>query len=132
MQTVTKLLLLAMFAFAARYAPRNALQGITGTDEAKQRLEAGHEYTLEARRLLSESLRLREVFCDRTLFDSFTVIIMADTVYEDSRPSICQALLLLGLREFGVGSMAQGWMYVGECVNACLQAVGVTSVEQTS
>ena len=91
MQTVTKLLLLAMFAFAARYTPQNALQSTTGTDEAKQRLEAGHQYMLDARRLLSEFMRLQRVFRDRASSDSLIPVNMADTVYEDSRPSICQA-----------------------------------------
>lgn len=36
-----------------------------------------------------------------------------DTQYEDSKPSTCQALLLLGLREFGMGYLSQGWMYTG-------------------
>ena len=37
-----------------------------------------------------------------------------DTNYNDSRPSVCQALLLLGLREYGIGCMSQGWLYVGK------------------
>lgn len=39
---------------------------------------------------------------------------LPDTVYEDSRPSVCQALLLLGLREYGIGCTAQGWAFTGE------------------
>jgi hypothetical protein len=35
-------------------------------------------------------------------------------VLHRSRPSTCQALLLLGYREFGIGSMEQGWIYIGE------------------
>ncbi|TFY53230.1 hypothetical protein EVG20_g10211 [Dentipellis fragilis] len=34
-------------------------------------------------------------------------------IYHYSRPSTCQALLLLGLREFGLGSMEHGWLYIG-------------------
>ncbi|KAI0094285.1 fungal-specific transcription factor domain-containing protein [Irpex rosettiformis] len=79
MQTVTKLLLMAMFAFAAHYLP---------PPEGKKPCEVGNIYALKARRLLN-------------------------TQYEDSKPSMCQALLLLGLREFGNGCISQGWMYTG-------------------
>ncbi|EKM48015.1 uncharacterized protein PHACADRAFT_214992 [Phanerochaete carnosa HHB-10118-sp] len=81
MQTVTKLLLLAMFAFAARYAPNDFA-------EDNDKLRAGNQFAIDARRLLN-------------------------TVYEDSRPSICQALLLLGIRELGMGAAAQGWLWIG-------------------
>lgn len=109
MQTVTKLLLLAMFAFAARYAP-HAQAAARNPD--MQRLEAGHQYALDARKLLSAfslALGSREQLMGQ----------VADTLYEESRPSVCQALLLLGLREFGLGSLAQGWMYVGEFICSC-------------
>lgn len=49
MQTVTKLLLLAMFAFAERYIP--ALQRGSSTGD---RRAAGKDYATDARRLLSE------------------------------------------------------------------------------
>lgn len=54
MQTVTKLLLLSMFAFAARYAPQTASPTIG--DTVKRRIETGQEYALDARRLLSKLL----------------------------------------------------------------------------
>lgn len=50
-QTVTKLLLLAMFAFAARYSDDENLAG--GSSTEKEGLEAGHQYATDARRLLS-------------------------------------------------------------------------------
>ncbi|KAF9486569.1 hypothetical protein BDN70DRAFT_870159 [Pholiota conissans] len=34
-------------------------------------------------------------------------------VFHTSRPSTVQSLLLLGYREFGIGSMEQGWMFIG-------------------
>ncbi|KAH9950872.1 fungal-specific transcription factor domain-containing protein [Amylocystis lapponica] len=34
-------------------------------------------------------------------------------MYQNSRPSTCQALLLLGYREFGLGTTEQGWLYSG-------------------
>ena len=47
MQSVTKLLLLAMFAFGARYAPDEFADG---GDKAR----AGDQFATDARRLLSE------------------------------------------------------------------------------
>jgi len=34
-------------------------------------------------------------------------------IFDRSRPSTVQSLLLLGYREFGIGSMEQGWIYIG-------------------
>ncbi len=34
-------------------------------------------------------------------------------IFHMSRPSTVQALLLLGFREFGIGSMEQGWLFIG-------------------
>lgn len=39
-----------------------------------------------------------------------------DKTYSSSRPSTCQALLLMGYREIGIGAMAQSWLYVGMAV----------------
>jgi hypothetical protein len=36
--------------------------------------------------------------------------------YASSRPSTCQALLLMGYREIGVGAMAQAWTYIGMAI----------------
>lgn len=41
---------------------------------------------------------------------------LLDMVYSNSRPSTCQALLLMGYREIGIGAMAQSWLYVGMAV----------------
>lgn len=49
MQAVTKMLLLAMFSHAARYSQD------ASTQTSQEMLEAGHEYAVDARRLLSES-----------------------------------------------------------------------------
>ncbi|KAF9245870.1 fungal-specific transcription factor domain-containing protein [Melanogaster broomeanus] len=37
-------------------------------------------------------------------------------VSHSCRGSTCQALLLLGHREFGIGSMEQGWLYIGMAI----------------
>lgn len=39
-----------------------------------------------------------------------------NNTYANSRPSTCQALLLLGYREIGIGAMAQAWVYIGMAV----------------
>lgn len=36
--------------------------------------------------------------------------------YAASRPSTCQALLLLVYREIGIGAMAQSWIYTGMAI----------------
>ncbi|KAH7923243.1 hypothetical protein BV22DRAFT_1093249 [Leucogyrophana mollusca] len=84
-QTVTKLLLLAIFAIAARYSDD------ASPPTVDRMWEAGCEYLIEARTVLAK-------------------------VYHSSRASTCQALLLLGHREFGIGSMEQGWLYIGMAI----------------
>ncbi|CDO71521.1 hypothetical protein BN946_scf184910.g20 [Trametes cinnabarina] len=85
---VPTLLLLAMFSLAARYSSRTADMS---PPEDGTMWTAGDEYMEDAK-----------VILDRT--------------YAASRPSTCQALLLLGYREVGIGAMAQAWLYVGMAV----------------
>ena len=85
---VPTLLLLAMFSLAARYSARTA--DVPPPDDGSM-WSAGDEYMEDAK-----------VILDRT--------------YAASRPSTCQALLLLGYREVGIGAMAQAWLYVGMAV----------------
>ena len=42
--------------------------------------------------------------------------VLLDCSYATSRPSTCQALLLMGYREIGIGAMAQAWTYVGMAI----------------
>jgi hypothetical protein len=42
--------------------------------------------------------------------------VLLDGTYATSRPSTCQALLLMGYREIGIGAMAQAWTYVGMAI----------------
>ncbi|TFK56846.1 hypothetical protein OE88DRAFT_1650326 [Heliocybe sulcata] len=77
-QTVSKVLLLAMFSIATRY--------IDG---------AGNEDACP----YAQSVRL-----------------IIDKIYHQSRPSTCQALMLLGVRAFGIGSFEQGWIYIGMAI----------------
>ncbi|KAF8512680.1 fungal-specific transcription factor domain-containing protein [Hysterangium stoloniferum] len=86
--TVSPLLLLSMFAIAARYKsePAEPLPLNEG-----DMWNAGDGYLEGARRILNQT-------------------------YASSRPSTCQALLLLSYREVGIGAMAQAWLYVGMAV----------------
>ncbi|KAF8910155.1 fungal-specific transcription factor domain-containing protein [Gymnopilus junonius] len=81
-QEVTRLLLFAMFAVAARFTEVDE-----GSDDDKM-WEAGCDYLDSARKILTQ-------------------------VFHISRPSTVQAFLLLGYREFGIGSMEQGWIFIG-------------------
>lgn len=50
---------------------------------------------------------------DKYLEDAKVIL---DSSYAASRPSTCQALLLMAYREVGIGAMAQAWLYVGMAV----------------
>lgn len=85
---ISPLLLLAIFSVAARYTSTH--------DSDKPPSEsamwtAGDVYLGEAKRLL-------------------------DLSYSSSRPATCQALLLMGYREIGIGAMAQAWLYIGMAI----------------
>ncbi|KAJ8454826.1 hypothetical protein ONZ51_g12801 [Trametes cubensis] len=85
MQRPCKILLLSMFAIAARYSNRpEDHPSIQGSNASR----AGQQYAEDAHKLL-------------------------DRKYQTSRPSTCQALLLLAIREFGMGAMDKGWLYSG-------------------
>ncbi|KAG6888363.1 hypothetical protein C0995_008950 [Termitomyces sp. Mi166 len=83
---VPALLLLAMFAIAARYSDDTPKPPNSST-----MWEAGDEYLNYAKTILDNS-------------------------YASSRPSTCQALLLMGYREIGIGAMAQAWTYIGMAI----------------
>ena len=75
-----------MFSVAARYSSSGA-----PPPEPGQMWTAGDSYMEDAKAIL-------------------------DSTYAQSRPSTCQALLLLGYREVGIGAMAQAWLYIGMAV----------------
>ncbi|KAJ7662169.1 fungal-specific transcription factor domain-containing protein [Mycena polygramma] len=84
------LLLLAMYALAARHAPQPPSSSLP--DAPSQYMwPAGDAYLFRAKGLL-------------------------DSSYASSRASTCQALLLMGFREIGIGAMAQAWIYIGMAV----------------
>ncbi|KIO08530.1 hypothetical protein M404DRAFT_23073 [Pisolithus tinctorius Marx 270] len=89
-QTVTKLLLLSMFAVAARYLDR---PNPGSTDKLWENTTC--EHFVQAKNILAQ-------------------------VYQSCRATTCQALLLLGHREFGIGSMEQGWLYIGMAIRMAL------------
>ncbi|KAH9937305.1 fungal-specific transcription factor domain-containing protein [Fomitopsis serialis] len=82
-QKVNKLLLLAMFSNAARYGTEALWNSI-----GENRSNAGAKWAAGAREIIN-------------------------SVFQCSRPSTVQALLLIGIREFGLGSMEQGWLLTG-------------------
>ncbi|KAH7911436.1 fungal-specific transcription factor domain-containing protein [Hygrophoropsis aurantiaca] len=84
------LLLLAMFSIAARYSTSSASSPLPPPSSPAM-WTAGDEYLAHAK-------------------------IILDSTYASSRASTCQALLLLGFREVGIGAMAQAWVYVGMAV----------------
>ncbi|KAH0581073.1 hypothetical protein H2248_012207 [Termitomyces sp. 'cryptogamus'] len=83
---MSTLLLFAMFAIAARYSNDTPKPPTSST-----MWEAGDEYLNHAKTILDNS-------------------------YASSRPSTCQALLLMGYREIGIGAMAQAWTYIGMAI----------------
>ncbi|KAL6306894.1 fungal-specific transcription factor domain-containing protein [Sparassis latifolia] len=83
------LLLLAMFSIAARYSARTGAE-VPPPQEGSM-WTAGDSYLEDAKVIL-------------------------DASYAASRPSTCQALLLMGYREIAIGAMAQAWLYVGMAV----------------
>jgi hypothetical protein len=77
-----------MFSVAARYTSTH--NNDTPPSESTM-WPAGDIYLEEAKRLL-------------------------DSSYASSRPATCQALLLMGYRELGIGAMAQAWLYIGMAI----------------
>lgn len=90
-----------MFAVAARFTEVDK-----ASDDDKM-WEAGCEYLDSARKILSKIIPSDSGLSP--LFNSPSA-----QVFHISRPSTVQALLLLGYREFGIGSMEQGWIFIGK------------------
>ena len=86
---VSRLLLLAMFAISARYSTSKCVPPLP--PDGSMMWAAGDDY-----------------------FDRAKVLL--DGSYASSRSSTCQALLLMGYREVGIGAMAQAWTYIGMAV----------------
>lgn len=89
-QRLSALLLLSMFSITARFSDMDQPQPAPG-----KMWEAGQEYQEGARTLLTK-------------------------IFHRSRPSTVQALLLLGYREFGIGGMEQGWIYIGMAIRMAI------------
>lgn len=88
-QRIPAILLLAMFSIASRYT--SVSSGEIPPPEAGSMWAAGDTYLESAKKIL-------------------------DSTYAHSRSSTCQALLLMGYREVGIGAMAQAWLYIGMAV----------------
>ncbi|KAF5388613.1 hypothetical protein D9757_004721 [Collybiopsis confluens] len=87
-QKCTNLLLLTIFSITARFCDD---QPPNPPATINQMWEAGHQHLEQARKILTK-------------------------IFDRSRPSTVQSLLLLGYREFGIGSMEQGWIYIGMAI----------------
>ncbi|KLO15521.1 hypothetical protein SCHPADRAFT_259949 [Schizopora paradoxa] len=108
---IPTLLLFAIFAIAARYSPvlpGSPVQSRHGlpTDEAGTDVD------------IDTSLPAPPPGSMSTRGDGFLEHAkeLLDRTYANSRPSTCQALLLMGYREIGIGAMAQSWLYIGMAV----------------
>ncbi|KZT34004.1 hypothetical protein SISSUDRAFT_1053457 [Sistotremastrum suecicum HHB10207 ss-3] len=89
-----RLLLLAMYSLSARHSTL-----VTASQHERNGIlvwEAGDEFSDQAKSML------------------------ADQAYKSSRPSTCQALLLLAIREFGMGGMTEAWLYTGIAIRMAL------------
>ncbi|KAL0951642.1 hypothetical protein HGRIS_008322 [Hohenbuehelia grisea] len=89
-QKVTKLLLFSIFAISARFSDFDVPIPPKG-----KMWEGGCDYLDSARKIL-------------------------DRLFHRSRPTTVQALLLLGYREFGIGSMEQGWIFIGMAIRMAI------------
>ncbi|KAI5898203.1 uncharacterized protein SCHCODRAFT_02611397 [Schizophyllum commune H4-8] len=90
-QKVNNLLLLSIFAITARFRDdAPAPSSLNG-----KMWEAGCEYCDDALKILTRT-------------------------FHRSQPSTVQSLLLLGYREFGIGSMEHGWLYIGMAIRMAI------------
>ncbi|KAL5478360.1 hypothetical protein ACEPAI_2544 [Sanghuangporus weigelae] len=151
---ISTLLLFAMFAIAARYAPvahgttasphqvllepspnsadaevsksRDNSANPRQSDESRTTSPSGESSTTSKK---SESGTASELETDAELPEPDSGHMWAagdgflerakdllDKTYANSRPSTCQALILMGYREIGIGAMAQSWLYIGMAV----------------
>lgn len=88
-RSVPVLLLFVMLSIGARFAGEGA--NIPPPSDRLSMWPAGDEYLDQAKLIL-------------------------DQCYSNSKPSTCQALILMGYREIGIGAMAQAWTYVGMAI----------------
>ncbi|KAK1234865.1 hypothetical protein PQX77_001959 [Marasmius sp. AFHP31] len=115
-QQADTLLLLSMYAITARFVDNMEPKPANG-----RMWEAGVEYLEAARKMLSENCSFVPATTD---IDDHPA-----KIFDRSRPSTVQALLLLGYREFGVGSMEQGWIYIGMAIRMAID-LGLNSNSQ--
>ncbi|KAF9469792.1 fungal-specific transcription factor domain-containing protein [Collybia nuda] len=89
-QEVTPLLLFSIFTITARFCE----DAVPPPPKGKM-WEAGCDYLDSARAILTK-------------------------IFHQARPSTVQSLLLLGYREFGIGSMEQGWIFIGMAIRMAM------------
>ncbi|KZS92048.1 hypothetical protein SISNIDRAFT_550782 [Sistotremastrum niveocremeum HHB9708] len=84
-----RLILLAIFSLSARHSTR--FSAARHETQGIMLWEAGNNYFNQAKEIINRT-------------------------YDVSKPETCQALLLLATREFGVGAMAEAWLYTGMAI----------------
>ncbi|KAG5652448.1 hypothetical protein H0H81_004992 [Sphagnurus paluster] len=89
-QEATPLLLFSIFSITARFCDDEITPPLRG-----KMWEGGCNYLDSARAILTK-------------------------VFHESRPSTVQSLLLLGYREFGIGSMEQAWLFIGMAIRMAM------------
>ncbi|KAF9448449.1 hypothetical protein P691DRAFT_792603 [Macrolepiota fuliginosa MF-IS2] len=106
---VAPLLLLAMFALAARYDIPTPEPSSTSFPSPSVDSSSSPTSTTP---LPTDGISMWTA--GEQYFNSAKILL--DTTYASSRPSTCQALLLMGYREIGIGAMALAWTYVGMAI----------------
>ncbi|KAJ7597406.1 fungal-specific transcription factor domain-containing protein [Mycena floridula] len=89
-QKISAMLLFSIFALAARFSNDELPFPSPG-----RMWEAGWDYAARARNILTQ-------------------------IFQHSRPSTVQSLLLMGYRDFGIGSMEQAWIYIGSAMRMAI------------
>ena len=134
-QDVSTILLLSMFSIAARYAPlahgTPSPFGIAAEVQAESSSSQVKDSSAAAKKAdeIKKSPTSMEVDLDSmlpqpqsghmwTAGDGFLERAkdLLDRAYSSSRPSTCQALLLMAYREIGIGAMSHSWLYAGMAV----------------
>ncbi|KZT29821.1 hypothetical protein NEOLEDRAFT_1160329 [Neolentinus lepideus HHB14362 ss-1] len=99
--------------FMETYEARPSASTLTGT-QGLSKLLLCSMFSISERYCIDETWRVNkgEMYEHGCEFLDYARMIL-NRVYHHSRLSTCQALLLLGIREFGIGSVEHGWLYIG-------------------
>lgn len=101
-----KLVMVSIFALSAHQSQQPSLEESTQMQQQAQEelIPAGQFFFNQAKFLIGE------LNSDRVWRSSYSG---TGCAYQISHLYVCQSLLLMALREFGVGALSQAWMYAG-------------------